>query len=187
MKLDYLEQKYAHKSNLAVWKGDFLGYLEDRQFDLIYSATAFHWIPREEGLAKVMRLLKPGGILALFWNHPLPGGGVGTPGEQALQRVYEKYGKGRRDNPFDGSSCPAYCEALREAGFADVRFELFEAWRKLDGEQYVMLLRSYSDHAKMTHQEQTSLEQDMKEAIQGLGGLLPILDRMDLYLAKKPL
>ncbi len=183
---DYLAEKYTHRANLRVWQGDFLQYPEDRQFDLIYSATAFHWIPREEGLAKVMRLLKPGGILALFWNHPLPGGGVDTPGDQALQKVYMKYGKGRRDTPFDGSTCPAYCEALRQAGFMDVRFELLEAWRELGGDQYVMLLRSYSDHAKMTPEEQRNLEQDMKDAIAGLGGTLPIRDRMDLYFAKKP-
>ena len=183
---EYFAVKYTDRENLTVWQGDFLDYPEDRQFDLIYSATAFHWIPREEGLGKVMRLLKPGGILALFWNHPIPGGGVETPGAQALQRVYEKYGKGRRDNPFDGSTCPAYCDALRDAGFTDVTFELFEAWRKLDGEQYVMLLRSYSDHAKMTPDERTSLEKDMKEAIQGLGGTLPIRDLMDLYIARKP-
>ena len=54
-----------------------------------------------------MRLLKPGGVLALFWNHPLSGGGMDTPGDVALQKVYRKYGKGRRDVPFDGSSCPA--------------------------------------------------------------------------------
>ena len=182
---DYLADKYAQNANLTVWQGDFLQYPEERQFDLIFSATAFHWIPREEGLAKVFRLLKPGGTLALFWNHPLPGGGPGTQGDIALQKVYAKYGKGRRDNPFDGSSCPAYCEALRDAGFSEVKAKLFEAWRYLDCDQYVMLLRSYSDHAKMSSQEQTSLELDMKKAIIELGGTLPIRDVMDLYIAKK--
>lgn len=183
---DYLAEKYASRSNLTVWQGDFLQFPEDGQYDLIFSATAFHWIPREEGLAKVMRLLKPGGTLALFWNHPLPGGGVDTPGDLALQKVYQKYGKGRRDTPFDGSSCPAYCDALREAGFMDVRCKLLEAWRFLNAEEYVMLLRSYSDHAKMTPQERSYLEQDMQDAINGIGGELPIRDLMDLYLAKKP-
>ena len=182
---DYLAAKYAHRGNLRVWQGDFLEYPEEKQFDLIYSATAFHWIPREEGLAKVMRLLKPGGVLALFWNHPLPGGGEGTEGDVALQRVYKKYGKDRRDTLFDGSSCPVYCEALQAAGFTEVNFEIFEAWRYLDGAQYVMLLRSYSDHAKMTPQEQESLEQDMAEAILDIGGKMPIRDLMDLYIAKK--
>lgn len=183
---DFLAAKYADRDNLQVWQGDFLDFPEDQKFDLIYSATAFHWIPREEGLAKVMRLLKHGGLLALFWNHPLPGGGVDTPGDLALQEVYRKHGKGRRDNPFDGSSCPAYCNALKEAGFADISCQLLEAWRYLNGDQYVMLLRSYSDHAKMTPQEQVMLEQDMCAAIEGLGGELPIRDLMDLYIARKP-
>ena len=67
-----------------------------------------------------------------------------------------------------------------------MRFELLEAWRYLNAEQYVMLLRSYSDHAKMTPDERVHLEQDMAEAIEGLGGTLPIRDLMDLYLARKP-
>ena len=132
------------------------------------------------------RLLKPGGVLALFWNHPLPGGGVDTPGDVALQKVYRKYGKGRRDTPFDGSSCPAYCDALRAAGFEDVRFELLESWRYLNGEHYVMLLRSYSDHAKMTQEEQMVFERDMRSAIDSIGGELPIRDLMDLYFARNP-
>lgn len=183
---DYLADKYAQNENLTVWQDDFLNYPEEQQFDLIFSATAFHWIPREEGLAKVKRLLKPGGVLALFWNHPLPGGGVDTPGDVALQKVYRKYGKGRRDTPFDGSSCPAYCDALRAAGFEDVRFELLESWRYLDGEHYVMLLRSYSDHAKMTQEEQMVFERDMRSAIDSIGGELPIRDLMDLYFARNP-
>lgn len=183
---DYLAAKYADRGNLQVWQGDFLDFPEDKQFDLIYSATAFHWIPREDGLAKVMRLLKPGGVLALFWNHPLSGGGMDTPGDVALQKVYRKYGKGRRDIPFDGSSCPAYCDALRSAGFEGVSFELLESWRHLDGEHYVMLLRSYSDHAKMTPEEQQIFERDMLAAVDSIGGELPIRDLMDLYFARKP-
>ena len=38
-----------------------------------YSATAFHWIPREIGYAKAAQALKPGGALAVFSNqHPRP-------------------------------------------------------------------------------------------------------------------
>ena len=40
----FLRNKYANRENLTVWRGDFLQFPEDRQFDLIYSATAFHWI-----------------------------------------------------------------------------------------------------------------------------------------------
>jgi SAM-dependent methyltransferase len=37
-------------------------------FDLVASATAFHWVPPETGHAKAGSLLRAGGWLALWWN-----------------------------------------------------------------------------------------------------------------------
>ncbi len=37
-------------------------------FDMVVSATAFHWVDPEPGLRKVAGLLRPGGWLALWWN-----------------------------------------------------------------------------------------------------------------------
>ena len=42
--------------------------LANHEFDLIVSATAFHWIEAIPGLQKMRRLLKPRGVVALFWN-----------------------------------------------------------------------------------------------------------------------
>jgi len=37
-------------------------------FDFVVSATAFHWVPTEAGLAKAAAFLRPGGCLALWWT-----------------------------------------------------------------------------------------------------------------------
>src|SRR5262245_40359876 len=37
-------------------------------FDLVVSATAFHWLDQPVALAKAARLLRPGGWLANWWN-----------------------------------------------------------------------------------------------------------------------
>jgi SAM-dependent methyltransferase len=42
--------------------------LPERTFDLGLSATAFHWLDEEVALAKIARLLKPGGWWAALWN-----------------------------------------------------------------------------------------------------------------------
>ena len=42
--------------------------LQPRAFDLVLSASAFHWIPAEIGYAKSAAALREGGSLALAWN-----------------------------------------------------------------------------------------------------------------------
>jgi SAM-dependent methyltransferase len=42
--------------------------LPERAFDLGLSATAFHWLDENTALAKIARLLKPGGWWAALWN-----------------------------------------------------------------------------------------------------------------------
>ena len=42
--------------------------LDHGAFDLVASATSFHWVAQRTGLAKVHDLLVPGGYLALWWN-----------------------------------------------------------------------------------------------------------------------
>jgi SAM-dependent methyltransferase len=43
--------------------------LPDRAFDLAISATAFHWLDEGPALARIGRLLKPGGWWAALWNN----------------------------------------------------------------------------------------------------------------------
>jgi SAM-dependent methyltransferase len=42
--------------------------LQEASFDLGFSATAFHWLAEDFALAKVARLLRPGGWWAMVWN-----------------------------------------------------------------------------------------------------------------------
>lgn len=179
----FLRRKYARYKQLTVWQGDFLELPEDQTCDLIYSATAFHWIPREEGLEKVKRLLKSDGTLALFWNHPTIDPGC----DETVQQVYSSFGHSRNSaKPFDGSSCPAYVEALQSAGFCNVECHLFHGVRMLTGQQYVQLMRTYSDHIALPTEKRLALEQAMRQSVEiRLDDRLIIRDVMDLYLASK--
>ena len=48
--------------------------LGSAEFDLVFSATAFHWIDPAIGYSKVARVLRPGGYLALCTNAHVAGG-----------------------------------------------------------------------------------------------------------------
>ncbi|WP_312372949.1 methyltransferase domain-containing protein [Lachnoclostridium sp.] len=51
--------------------------LEENNYDLIYAASAFHWVDAETGCPKAFRLLKSDGAIALLrynFNYIPPGG-----------------------------------------------------------------------------------------------------------------
>ena len=58
--------------------------------ELVYSASAFHWVPEEIGYRKVFDMLKSGGAFARFANHPWRD--KGNPAlAAALDAAYAKY------------------------------------------------------------------------------------------------
>ena len=63
--------KFRAFSKFSVITGKFEEVsLEENACDLVFSASAFHWVPEEEGYQKVFRVLKSGGAFARFANHP---------------------------------------------------------------------------------------------------------------------
>ena len=63
---------------------------DDNACDLIYSASAFHWIPEEIGYTKVFNMLRKGGAFARFADHPYRDKGREEL-HNALQKIYSVY------------------------------------------------------------------------------------------------
>ena len=62
----------------------------DSKYDLVYSASAFHWVPEEIGYSKVYAMLKRGGAFARFANHPYRDKGNTVLSEE-IDKLYSKY------------------------------------------------------------------------------------------------
>jgi len=62
--------------------------LPDGSFDLVTSATAWHWVDPSIGIPKTARLLRPGGTVALWWNAHVPD--TTDPGWRPIRHVYEQ-------------------------------------------------------------------------------------------------
>ena len=68
---ELLKDKFNEYQKFSVITGKFEDTVfEDNTFDLVFSATAFHWVPEKIGYEKVFSMLKNGGALARFANHP---------------------------------------------------------------------------------------------------------------------
>ena len=182
---EYCKQKFSAFDNYSIINSDFLkADLPRKHFNLVFSATAFHWIPKDSGYAKIKSLLKPNGVLALFWNHPFVSN-TEDKTNLASMAVYQKYRP--NDKPpiqFDESKCQAIINELAQYGFRDIQSKIYRRTRTLTSEDYVNLIRTYSDHNALPAQIRLAFEQEMKQTIDGVGGKINIYDTIDLYLSK---
>ncbi|MEE1061661.1 MAG: class I SAM-dependent methyltransferase [Ruminococcus sp.] len=182
----FCKGKFAEFENFSVINDDFLkASLPENSFDLVYSATAFHWIDEKQGFEKINKLLRSGGAVALFWNHPF----VGREDDltnRASSAVYKKYRPAQKTiREFCSADTLRYVGLLEKYGFKDIKTKLFKRIRTLSTEEYLNLINTYSDHLAQPEKIRREFERDMKKAIDEAGGKINIYDTIDLYLAKK--
>lgn len=191
----FTADKFADYGNFKVINQDFEGVaLEENCYDLVYSASAFHWIPPEIGLPKVYRLLKRGGVFAWFSNQPMPSD-ENIHVHQAVQAVYDRYAE------FFKSTGPAVdpevikeqikrkClergDIIRRYGFADVYDKLYYGTRVFTSKEYVELISTYSDHRAMPEQQRIPFYKEIAAAIDKCGGRFILSDSMILCMGRK--
>lgn len=119
-------------------------------YDLLLSATAFHWIDPEIRFRKAHHLLKPGGALALCWHRP-----VQTEASRhfvdAIQSVYKRFAPELTDE-FENPPAPdrvttEYEELIPASGcFARLEIRKHYVAAHYSASQYVDLLATFSDH-----------------------------------------
>lgn len=184
----YCAQKYSHFDNFNIINSDFIKTeLNEKNFDLIYSATAFHWIPKDNGYAKIKALLKSDGVVALFWNHPFVSN-TGDKTNLASMDVYKMYRPNdKMPVEFDATKCQAKIDELKHYGFVNTTSKVYKRIRRLTSEEYISLIKTYSDHNALPKNIQNAFENDMKQAIDNVGGVINIYDTIDLYLGSNSL
>jgi len=154
--------------------------------DLVFSASAFHWIPEEIGYPKVYRMLRPGGVFARFANHPFKD--KSRPGmHEALQEVYAVYMPGSLvPNEYSEEQAAARARIAAKYSFTDISHHLYRRTRDFTAAQYVELLGTYSDHIAIEEKTRGRFFADIEAAINRMGGVITIFDTIDLQLARKP-
>jgi SAM-dependent methyltransferase len=63
--------------------------LPDRCVEVVAAGQAFHWFDRVAARVEFARILRPGGVVALFWNSR---SADGTPFLRAYERLLQEYG-----------------------------------------------------------------------------------------------
>ena len=120
-------------------------------FDLLFAATAWHWIEPAVKYRKAWSLLRPGGHLA-FWEatHVIPDGG--DPFFEQIQDVYDEIGSGMPDgwvSPTPASLPDSRAEIEASGLFDDVVVRRFDWEIRYDAEEYIRLLDTFSSNLAM--------------------------------------
>ncbi len=184
----YVSHKFGGYPNFEVLNLSFEDYAAGTgSIDLIYAASAFHWIPEEVAYPKAYRLLKDGGTLALFWNTPFVNR-EDDPLHRQIQALYSRYrpSGGKLPVEQDEKRYQSISDTIIKYGFTALRFKLFHQIRTFTSAEYIQLLNTYSDHRTMPQPQKQQFEQEIASAIEAHGNCLKVYDTIDLYLARKP-
>jgi SAM-dependent methyltransferase len=158
-------------------------------FDLVMSATAFHWIPPEIGYPKAAQILKPGGTLAIFSNeHPTPSTGFFAESQAIYGRVVPQWSN-VPDSPTLEERIATTAARINETALFEPVVVKTYAWSQTyTAQEHIRLLNTYSDHRNLPPEQRAQLFQALADLIDtNYGGTITKPYLAVLYLAKKQL
>jgi ubiquinone/menaquinone biosynthesis C-methylase UbiE len=186
-----LKNKFKEYPKFSVITGKFEDIpLQENAFDLVFSASAFHWIPEKIGYEKVFSVLKNGGVFARFANHPFRDKGnpaLSDEIDDLYDEYYNQYHHKERKPLMEYTEEQAREMAMiaYKYGFTDIQYALFHRKRIFSAKEYIQLLGTYSDHIAIEETIRKKFFDKIEEAICRHGGSITIYDTIDLQLARK--
>jgi len=193
----FLLEKYKGNNKFNVIPAAFEdAKLEEGSYDLIYAASAFHWVDAEIGCPKVFRLLKPSGTFTLLRNNVYTADGEALYEE--IQAAYKKYyfsyytSKERWSrNSYNDLMEPSGIlqgfgfQDLGAYGFGDIFMKFYEKTFTYSANDYVALMDTMSDHRDLPEDNRAALYTGIKEAIIKHGGQYSQDTVFTLYMGRK--
>ncbi len=176
--------------DVAVEESDFEDWdRAGREFPLLFSAQAWHWVAPEVGYLRARAALCRGGLLAVFWNRPV---WARPKLREALLALYEtSFPELDADNPMHPANlCPDDEEdwegkIAAVAGLTEPEVRYYEWSAEYTAEAYCGLLASTSEIRLLDEQRRTALIEGVSAVIDGNGGAvtLPMATRLCLARA----
>jgi len=166
---------------------------EPHSFQLVYSATAWHWVTPGLRYELAARALASGGALATFWNTPVWSGTAIRP---ALDQVYNDVAA-RFAVTWSGVESPTVGqpdadqenEWERELDgnldFTDLELRYYTWHQAYTREQYLTLIGTHSDHVLLRDEARAALYEGVAAVIDDVGGSFEVEYRTRLHLLRR--
>ncbi|MFD5829320.1 class I SAM-dependent methyltransferase [Lentzea sp. NPDC060358] len=118
--------------------------LPPEPFDLVVSATAFHWLDPATRMARCAAAVRPGGALAVISTHHVAGGT--EPFFAAVQELYERWDPSTPPGWRQSPAVAIPCEFDESDLFGEPEFHRYEWEQAYTAQTYADLLMTYSNH-----------------------------------------
>jgi len=135
-------------------------------FDLVYSATAFHWLEPEIKFTKTHNLLKPKGYLAIIHTNTISDE-EGDIFFKATQPIYDKYGLTSSGNGKFQLPKISNLKSVEvdENLFEQTLFKVFPVTIRRKAEDYIKLLSTFSSNRALPEQAREKFFNEIRELI----------------------
>jgi SAM-dependent methyltransferase len=156
-------------------------FASEPRFDLVYAAQAWHWVDPARGFARARAALRPGGLLALFWNRGHDGSGALRRDLDAIYaRLAPELSGGGGGRGID------HAATIRASGlFREVEERRYAWAERRSAESYVGLMGTSSHHRLLPEDRRAALLDAIARAIGAHGGTIEIAYVTELYLARR--
>jgi len=187
VQVNYLKEKYVGR-NVSVHKEYFEDYETEKKYDLIYSATAFHWVNPNVGYVKTRNMLKDGGTLALFWHmapHIRRSGRI-FEGIYDIKRKYlNGQGLGWEEQEYLDREKNYYSKFIQNAGYLEPQCFVYKWKEEYFADRFACLQNTLLETFDLSEEKKTRYLDEIKEYVGMNGGKLEVNEVVMLLLVKK--
>ena len=194
---EFVKDKYKEYSGFDVIVSSFEDVdLGDNSYDIIYAASAFHWVDAKVGCPKAFRFLKSGGVFALFRNNLINGYEAYKETEDLYEKYYLSVYPANRQHSSprtreDLSSSSGIYNGYRfydmeQYGFTDVSMKFYDVTISYSADEYIALLETQADHRGLPESNKRLLYEGIREIINVHSGYCEQDYLFQLYMGRKP-
>ena len=145
---------------------------DGQRFDLLVSGQAWHWIDPITGTRKAATLLRPGGLMALFWNFAQ----LEPAARRVVNAAYDAVAPELtqtsvlRGNGPD--TVPGHIEILMRSGaFGRIERRRYRWEQEYRRDEWLGLIRTHSDHSTLPPDQLSRLLAAVGAAFDVVGGM----------------
>ena len=165
---DILRNKFASQKGVTIYETEFEQFQSEYSYDLVASACAIHWIPKEMFFSRIHSLLKPDGWLLGIWHQPRFSNAVYDIIQDIIIPRFSyfripRFGTEEREKLDEG-----FDDFSNQRGFRKCWKKTYSPTRVLMPNVTAALIWSYVDVATLTEDEGIAIQDSLKRKISHL-------------------